>query len=296
MRKLPLIVGIGEDGKIVPIRRAKSGLKCRCFCPGCGAALSAKKGKVNAHHFAHHGAGECPGGIESGLHRFAKAVLHHHSCLLMPPVLVHQLTRHVRGPSLFKYHKTSEEVGIKGFVADVLLYGKEKLVVELKVSHAVDSLKERAFIRAGIPSLEIDVLAIFRELVNESRGQDTKELARRIINFGGRDRGRAVHGRWLFNPLQHQFEYRRRKTSKQLKVKHSEWRGYHHFRTIGCPCPRRQRFYGGDNWSGSYARTYQDCIGCPHLVEMVYDNAWVGYQWTPVRVKAVLCGWSGATP
>lgn len=291
MRKLPLVVGIGEDGKIVPIRRAKSGLKCRCFCPGCGAALSAKRGKVNAHHFAHHGAGECAGGVETALHRFTKAVLHHYQMLMVPPVFIHGVKRPIKPYHGFNYRRTEEECGVKGFVADVLLYGQKRLVVEIKVSHAVDHYKQRTFVRSGIPAVEIDVLAIFKELVNESRGHDTKELANRIINFGSREHGLAVHGRWLFHPLQHQAEYQRRKSSLQLKVRHSEWRGYHHFRTIGCPCPKRQRFLSGENWSKAYSRTYQECISCPHLVELEHEYAWVGYQWTPIRVKAVRCGW-----
>lgn len=296
MRKLPLIVGIGEDGKIIPIRRARSGLKCRCFCPGCGAALSAKKGKVNAHHFAHHGAGECAGGVETALHRFAKAVLHHYRELIVPPVFMHGLKRPIQRAGAYRYRYTKEEKGIKGFVADVVLFGRERLVVEIKVSHTVDDYKQRIFIRSGIPSVEIDVLAIFKELVNEGRGHDTLELAQRIINFGNRDHGFAVHGRWLFNPIQHRAERQRRLSSKELKVRHSEWRGYHHVRTIGCPCPKRQRFVSGENWSKAYARTYQECINCPHLVEMVHEHAWIGYQWTPIRVKTVRCGWTETKP
>lgn len=289
-QKLPLIVGVGADGLLVPIRRAQRGLKCNCTCPACGARLSAKRGKVNAHHFAHYRVAECAGAVETALHRFAKAVLHHHRSLQLPPVRARGVPKPLKPVHNFTYRRSAEEVGVKGFIADVLLFGAQRLVVELKVTHGVDPYKQRVFIRAGIPSVEIDVLAIFKELVQEHRASDTKELARRIIAFGGREHGLSVHGNWLFHPLQHSVEYQRRKEAQELKVRQSEWRGYRHYRTIGCPCPDRQRFARGETWEKAYAQTHQDCAGCPHLVEFVHEFAWVGFQWTPVKLVAVRCG------
>ncbi|MFT6000313.1 MAG: hypothetical protein ACI81P_002774 [Neolewinella sp.] len=290
--RLPLIVGVGEDGLLVPIRRAQRGLKCKCNCPACGARLSAKRGKVNAHHFAHYRVKECAGAVETSLHRFAKAVLHHHRGIVLPPVRARGVKAAVKPVDKYNYQRTGEEVGLKGFVADVILYGYPKLIVELKVTHTVDAYKQRVFIRSGLASVEIDVLAIFKELVQEQRSADTLELARRIINFGGREHGLEVYGRWLFHPAQHRAEYRRRQEATVLKVRHSVWKGYHHYRTIGCPCPERQRFARGENWQRAYAKTHQDCAGCPHLVEMVHDFAWVGYQWLPVTVTGVRCGFT----
>ncbi|WP_020568145.1 competence protein CoiA family protein [Neolewinella persica] len=292
--RLPLIVGVGEDGLLIPIRRAQRGLKCKCVCPACGARLSAKRGKIKAHHFAHYRVEECAGAVETALHRFAKAVLHHHPKIVLPPVYARGVKRAIEPVRRFAYRRTTEEAGVKGFVADVVLYGASRLIVELKVSHAVDPYKQRVFIRSGIRSVEIDVLAIFKELVQEHRAADTKELARRIINFGGREHGLDVHGHWLFHPAQHQAEYRRRQAAALLKVRHSEWKDRHHYRTIGCPCPERQRFTRGDNWQRAYAKTYQDCAGCPHLVELVHDFAWVGYQWVPVRLAGVRCGFASS--
>lgn len=194
-RRLPLIVGVGENNLLVPIRRARSGLQCKCFCPCCGARLSAKRGKVNAHHFAHYRVQECTGAVESSLHRFAKAVLHHYGAIALPPIFVHDVKQPLRPFRTYQYRRTRKEVPLKGFIADAVLYGFEKIVVELKVSHKVDDYKQRVFIRSGFQSVETDVLAIFEELVEEGRSEDTKELARRIIRFGERNGGMAVHGR-----------------------------------------------------------------------------------------------------
>lgn len=294
-RRLPLIVGVGEDNLLVPIRRARRGLQCKCFCPCCGARLSAKRGKVNAHHFAHHQAGECAGAVESGLHRFAKAVLHHHKAIALPPVFAHGVERPLRSFRTFRYRRTGEEVPLKGFVADAVLYGFEKIIVELKVSHAVDPYKQRVFIRSGIQSVEIDVRAIFEELVEEGRGEDTKELARRIIRFGERNGGLAVHGRWLFNPEQHGAEHRRRTEATVLRVGENKWKGKTWFRTLNCPDNSRNHAVKGENWQRTYARTFQDCSGCPHLREFVFEHKWVGFQWTPVRVVGVRCGYPGTS-
>lgn len=291
-RRLPLVVGINSEGKLVPILRAKRGLKCKCVCPACGARLSAKRGKIMTHHFAHYRVDECDGAVETALHRFAKAVLHFHRSIKLPPVFARGITKPLLLARQHGYQDSAEEVGLNGFVADVILYnGVEKLVVELKVTHEVDPYKQRIFLRSGVTSLEIDVLAIFEELSQEGHASDTTELAKRIIDFGGREGGMAVHGRWLFHPRQHNAEYQRRTAARSLKVRHSVWRGYQHFRTIGCPCPKRQRFSSSESWDKGYARTYQECVGCPHLVELEYHYDWVGYQWVPVKLKGVKCGY-----
>jgi hypothetical protein len=252
--------------------------------------LSAKRGKVNTYHFAHYRVQECIGAVESSLHRFAKAVLHHYDTITLPPVFAHGVKKPLRTFRGYRYRRTDEEVPFKGFVADVVLFGLEKIVVELKVSHEVDAYKQRVFIRSGLQSVEIDVLTIFEELVEEGRGGDTRELARRIIRFGERNGGMAVHGRWLFNPEQHRAEYRRRKEAALLKVRQNTWKGKTWFRTLGCPDEERQHLAKGDNWQRTYARTHQDCSGCSHLVEMIYEHQWIGFQWVPVRVIGVLCG------
>lgn len=46
--------GVSADCQLVPIEAVKSG-KTDLVCPYCGGWLTAKKGKVKAHHFAHSG-------------------------------------------------------------------------------------------------------------------------------------------------------------------------------------------------------------------------------------------------
>jgi len=137
-RRLPLIVGIGEDQRLVPVRRAARGLKCICVRPSCGARLPVKREKINAHHFAHHQAEECPGAVETALHRFAKAVIQHHRELILPPVIVRGIEKPLRPARAYPYRRSGAEVPLKGFVADMVIYGLLKLVVEIKVTHGVE--------------------------------------------------------------------------------------------------------------------------------------------------------------
>lgn len=50
-QKIPF--GIHETGTLIDVSAAERGRKCCCTCPSCGAALQAKKGGINIHHFAH---------------------------------------------------------------------------------------------------------------------------------------------------------------------------------------------------------------------------------------------------
>lgn len=50
-----LLYGQRHDGELLHISEARRGEACTCFCPHCGAALAAKKGTINIHHFAHLG-------------------------------------------------------------------------------------------------------------------------------------------------------------------------------------------------------------------------------------------------
>ena len=47
-------VAEASDGRLLHIDDVPSGLACDCICPGCSRPLVAKKGRLQAHHFAHH--------------------------------------------------------------------------------------------------------------------------------------------------------------------------------------------------------------------------------------------------
>ena len=69
---------LDKFNQIVKISDVKSGAGDELFCIGCGGKLIARKGEVNAHHFAHLNSSNesgCSWGLESELHLLAKEAI-----------------------------------------------------------------------------------------------------------------------------------------------------------------------------------------------------------------------------
>lgn len=62
-------------GRMVSPAEVVSGLACGCVCPGCGAALVARKGSI-AWCFAHHAKTGSESCSESAIHAVGKQVKH----------------------------------------------------------------------------------------------------------------------------------------------------------------------------------------------------------------------------
>nr|WP_298059820.1 hypothetical protein [uncultured Halomonas sp.] len=84
MEVVKVRVPFGErDGRMLAPTEVSRGLACQCRCPGCGASLIAKRlSKSGLHFFAHHNAPECPGGVESALHKMAKQIIQENARIL----------------------------------------------------------------------------------------------------------------------------------------------------------------------------------------------------------------------
>lgn len=77
-----------EQNWITSIDDVQRGLKCNCTCVDCGAQLIAKKGAIQANHFAHapddQKAKHCKWSYETELHLLAKEVLNNNKKLTIP--------------------------------------------------------------------------------------------------------------------------------------------------------------------------------------------------------------------
>ena len=77
-----------EQNWITSIDDVQRGLKCNCTCVDCGSQLIAKKGAVQANHFAHapddQKAKHCKWSYETELHLLAKEVLNNNKKLTIP--------------------------------------------------------------------------------------------------------------------------------------------------------------------------------------------------------------------
>ncbi len=120
MKKDPHLLFALRGGQWTGIRSVASGLACGCVCPACDAALVAKKGHKQQHHFAHARGAICTGGLETALHRLAKAALVAQRGLMLPAVEVYNKGM-VQPAQWAQYTRAVPEATREGLQLDVHL-------------------------------------------------------------------------------------------------------------------------------------------------------------------------------
>jgi len=191
--ELKVSLGVREDGTVVHITEinadAERGLACNCTCAECGDALIARLGKVRQRHFAHHTVRNCVTSDESALHRFAKEVFTRNATFKVPEAriwldaetasLVSKRHAGEHHSLEFSIDLVSERIAPEGYVEygeavleravnekvrpDVTLLrssGEPPLLVEVRVTHAVDEAKEAEVRALGLPCIEVDLSAL----------------------------------------------------------------------------------------------------------------------------------------
>lgn len=77
----------GEDantGQMLHISAVASGLKCNCICPLCKRPLEAKKGDIQAHHFAHQSNYDCFYSSEVAVYKVVAEILSESKRIMLP--------------------------------------------------------------------------------------------------------------------------------------------------------------------------------------------------------------------
>jgi hypothetical protein len=143
-------------------RRARAPFRCMA----CGEILVARLGAARAHHFAHRPGSACPlTRPETALHLNAKQRL-----LALCEEAFTGLRRVLAGARCPGCRRevpldlaavgdaATPEAPLGALRCDVLLTrgGVPALAFEVRVTHALDAVKEEALGRAGVPALEID--------------------------------------------------------------------------------------------------------------------------------------------
>lgn len=149
-----LTYAVGEKGHLVHVDDVPNGEACDCTCPECRSKLIAKnKGQHNQHHFAHVGGSDCVGAVESALHLMAKEILSEGKKIMLP-----RYPLQVGGVRLFKsieVESYDKELSLRpDCVGDT---AGQKLWVEFKRSHEVDTDKAAKIKSAKIECVEIDI-------------------------------------------------------------------------------------------------------------------------------------------
>ena len=172
-----LTVALNSEGKWVNVDQVPTGLACNCFCPYCRSPLIAKNsnqandGKI--HHFAHKPGSDCTWSDESTLHKLAKEVLVEEQIIMMPI-----LDGESEAKQLKFDHVEPEYWDEKtGLIPDCLcIYGSQKLWVEFKRSHEVDTRKTEKIKNNEIDCIEVDLneCPIDKESVRHFIVEDSK--------------------------------------------------------------------------------------------------------------------------
>lgn len=157
-----------KEGALLHISEAVRGLACACLCPECAKPLIARKGLVNEHHFAHAPPAQdsdCAGGVETALHRYAKAIIEEAGYLVLPPLKLAlpppdsdlQYTKPARRIE-FTRVALEEAMAYGRRRIDVVGYvGERRLLIEICVTNKVPAAKIAQVKAAKDSMIEITV-------------------------------------------------------------------------------------------------------------------------------------------
>ena len=195
--KLPFAL-LGD--RMVAVEDVASGLACGCFCPGCRSPLVARQGS-RAWSFAHHGSKGDIGCLETAIHRVAKQALLDAGAMVVPGYKlavsaqsadgrIHLVEREVAAKRQIRFDRVALEVALGEIRPDVVGYrGTRRLLIEIFVTHKVDSDKLAKLTRLGMPALEIDL----SDMHTASATLSISTITTRVVE-------RATQKAWLFYP------------------------------------------------------------------------------------------------
>ena len=248
-----------KDGVIIHISQAVQGLGCACVCPSCKEPLVARKGSVMAHHFAHYGGTQCESAVETALHLASKQMLSERREIRLPAVEIKFNT--YRDPMLvapeqnYQLDEVREEYHTGTVVPDILAFvGGTPLMIEIKVTHAVDEAKLAKIRDLGISVLEIDLSGTCRDFSPE-------QLAKSLVE-------ETSNKKWLFNTRVEKLKTLLFQTGEKKRIitrrvaQHVDY------------CPINIRTWRGK----SYANVIDDCIYCKYSLD------------APLGGAPILCG------
>ena len=199
--------GLDIDNEIVSINDVTSGLDCNCKCPSCGEKLVAKKGDIKQWHFAHNSNESCEYAEQTAVHLIAKDIIAKHGVFLpkITPLLKEFPINTIKLFSidkcsfiekkiitetgqLIRFNNARIEKKIGNIIPDILgEYNGVTILIEIAVTHFIDSIKLEKLKTLGLPCLEIDCSHLRN---SENLDQDLKEFLLK----------NEAHRKWIANP------------------------------------------------------------------------------------------------
>lgn len=158
---IPFALNVAEN-RYVDATNVPSGRACGCVCPGCGRPMIARLPRRSRRtpHFAHEPGCECANAWESALHKTAKQIVGEAFALNLP-----LFDTGLRWE--WKMSASFLEKPHSGFIPDVTTQDEDGAVmlVEIRVTHAVDEAKEAKIRSAKVTCVEIDLSRVRRHIL-----------------------------------------------------------------------------------------------------------------------------------
>lgn len=165
--KLPYGLRVEGDQKrlihISEITPNESGLKCNCICPNCGVPLQAKLQKTDLNftpRFAHHNADSCVYATETAIHMKAKEIIEKAKHIILPRGIAEYdgYTSEALSEKMISFDRIILERRMVDVIPDILAFKEDRLLmIEIKITHGVDSIKLKKIKKKKISTLEIDL-------------------------------------------------------------------------------------------------------------------------------------------
>jgi len=192
------------NGQLKHIDDVANGRACGCICPGCKQPLEARNaGKIKAHYFAHYNTDECKHGTETAIHLMAKQIIYE-TKTVETPLFFREPPRKSSTDGEYYYGKqvkiepkfVKADYAIrdgerkeyrKNYRPDVtLIYKGRALLIEIKVTHAVDKEKYLKVKENNETMLEIDLSDVDAGIVlniDEFKNYVIHQAPRHWINY-----------------------------------------------------------------------------------------------------------------
>lgn len=161
-----------KDTRLVHISEVDSGLKCECVCPACGEELIARKGSKMMHHFAHKSTIECEFGYQTSLHLAAKKIISEEKMIRVPDLYLDfpgvGKKELIDGERNIKVIDVILEKKLDNIIPDILLVTETgKIIVEIFVTHEIDTEKLEKIKRLDNPTIEINLSNLERNITED---------------------------------------------------------------------------------------------------------------------------------
>lgn len=176
---MTMYIALDENKKLVDIKDVERGLACQCTCFECGETVTARKGEIKEHHFAHASNKEsCTINPESVLHKYAKEVILEYMGLMLPA-----LPNSDNEAAWWTFDKLLPEFSLGLIRPDLVGYfDGEPILIEIAVTHFIDAEKLKYIEFFKLKCIEIDLSSLLTSNISIPSTEAKKEILENLNN------------------------------------------------------------------------------------------------------------------